>query len=311
MSAFVAILWGNDTLTLECGRTLLARGHRIAAVVTRSDAVREWAADAGLAVRAPETPPVDVPCDWLFSIANLDLIPEAMLAVPRQGAVNFHDGPLPRHAGLNAPVWALIEGERRHGITWHLIEGGVDEGDILVERAVDIAPDDTALTLNLRCFEAALGSFDALLAALGTGAPERVPQDLSRRRVHRRADRPDGQGVLDVTRPADELERLVRALDHGAYWNPLCLPKLRIEGRVLVVASAEITEGDGSPGAVLRTGEGAAVVACGTGSLALRLEEMDGTAVDPATLTGPAEVPDGTEPDVARHEPFCATGWRR
>ncbi|SEK20486.1 natural product biosynthesis luciferase-like monooxygenase domain-containing protein [Roseivivax marinus] len=306
MSAFVAILWGNDTLTLECGRTMLARGHRIAAVVTRSDAVRAWAADAGLAVRAPETPPADVPCDWLFSIANLDLIPEAMLAVPRQGAVNFHDGPLPRHAGLNAPVWALIEGERRHGITWHLIEGGVDEGDILVERAVDIAPDDTALTLNLRCFEAALGSFDALLAALGTGAAERVPQDLSRRRVHRRADRPDGQGVLDVTRPADELERLVRALDHGAYWNPLCLPKLRIDGRVLVVASAEITEGDGSPGAVLRTGDSAAVVACGTGALALRLEEMDGRAVDPATLTGPAEAPDGNEPDVARHEPF----WR-
>ena len=73
----------------------------------------------------------DVAFDWLFSIANLEMIPESVLARAKAGAVNFHDGPLPRYAGLNAPVWAILAGETAHGITWHMIEGGIDEGDVL------------------------------------------------------------------------------------------------------------------------------------------------------------------------------------
>ena len=51
----------------------------------------------------------------------------ASLELARQGAVNFHDGPLPAYAGLNAPVWAILNREATHGITWHLIEGGIEE----------------------------------------------------------------------------------------------------------------------------------------------------------------------------------------
>ena len=47
------------------------------------------------------------PFDYLFSITNLSIIPEAVLALPRRQAINFHDGPLPRYAGLRAPAWAL------------------------------------------------------------------------------------------------------------------------------------------------------------------------------------------------------------
>ena len=61
--------------------------------------------------------------DWLLSIANLQIVPEVLLA-KAEGAVNFHDGPLPDYAGLNAPVWARLNGETKHGITWHLIENG-------------------------------------------------------------------------------------------------------------------------------------------------------------------------------------------
>ena len=58
---------------------------------------------------------------------------QAVLAQAKRGAINFHDGPLPRHAGLNAPVWAILEQEKQHGVTWHLIEGGIDEGDIALQ----------------------------------------------------------------------------------------------------------------------------------------------------------------------------------
>ncbi len=139
-----------------------------------------------------ETPGADLaerlagtPFDWLLSIANLDLIPEAVLALPARGAVNFHDGPLPAYAGLNAPVWAILNGEADHGITWHMIEGGIDEGDILAQAHFPVTDTDTALTLNTKCYAAAIDSFAAVIAELAKPDPARTPQDLSQTQLFR------------------------------------------------------------------------------------------------------------------------------
>ena len=150
MTVFSALLIGNETLTHQCGAALLARGYRIAAVVSRHGEVRKWAAGAGLRVVNPgDWAALDgLSVDWLLSVANLSVIPEAVLGLASRGAVNFHDGPLPAHAGLNAPVWALLAGEARHGIAWHLIAGGGGEGDVLEARSFDIAPNGNALTLD-------------------------------------------------------------------------------------------------------------------------------------------------------------------
>jgi hypothetical protein len=109
-----AILIGNESLTVHCGQMWLDRGHRIAFVATRSADVRAWAMGAGLTVGGLEGVPAGQ-VDWLLSIANLTVIPDAVLA-RAGGAVNFHDGPLPRHAGLNAPVWAILQGEARGNV---------------------------------------------------------------------------------------------------------------------------------------------------------------------------------------------------
>ncbi|MDX1780743.1 MAG: formyltransferase family protein, partial [Thalassovita sp.] len=185
MPHFSTVLIGNESLVIQCADILRDCGHRIEAVVTRNGEVAKWAAGAGLRVEAPGKDLgarlAGLEFDWLLSIANLDIIPGDVLAMPAKGAVNFHDGPLPAYAGLNAPVWALAAGEETHGITWHMIEGGIDEGDILVQRHFDIAPTDTALTLNTRCYEAAIESFPDLVGMLASGAPDRKKQDLSQR----------------------------------------------------------------------------------------------------------------------------------
>lgn len=120
MTAFSALLIGNESLTSQCGQVLLDRGHQIAAVVTRNAEVRKWAVSKGLRVESAGdwAALTGLSVDWLLSVANLTVIPQAILNLARKGAVNFHDGPLPRHAGLNAPVWAILAGEARHGITW-------------------------------------------------------------------------------------------------------------------------------------------------------------------------------------------------
>ena len=285
---FTALLIGNETLTSECGALLLQRGHAIAAVVTRSAEVRAWAVGRGLPVEpygadlAGRLPAAD----WLFSVANLTVLPPAVLARAAKGAVNFHDGPLPAHAGLNAPVWAILGAEAEHAVTWHLIEGGVDQGRILEERRFPIAADDTALTLNTRCFEAGLDSFPAVLAQL-EATPQPRPQPAGPGALHRRSDRPAAFGRIDFSRPAEEIARLVRALDHGRYWNPLTTAKIDTGSRVLNVGTAEVAEGQGTPGTVLSATPEGLVVACGMGAFRLnRLTcQIKGGPVCPSTVT--------------------------
>lgn len=298
MTAFSALLIGNESLTAQCGQVLLERGHQIAAVVTQNAEVRKWATAKGLTALEDWAGVQGVAVDWVLSIANLSVIPDAVLALATKGGVNFHDGPLPRHAGLNAPVWAILAGEAQHGVTWHLISGGVDEGDILEQRLFDIAPGDTALTLNTRCFEAGMESFPALVTQLETGL-RRLRQDLSQRSVHLRNDRPAAMGRIDFARPATEVIRLVRALDHGRYWNPLSTAKLATAARVLNVGTADLAEGTGAPGQVLSATPEGLVVACATGAVRLnRLTcQTKGGAVCPSTIAD-GQLPALMEPEA-------------
>ncbi|RYF52897.1 MAG: peptide synthetase, partial [Comamonadaceae bacterium] len=216
MNSFSCVVMGNQSLLIECAQRVLEGGDRIEAVVTRNPDIRAWAEGKGLRVEAPGKDLAerlgDVRFDWLLSIANLWVIPPAVLGRASKGAINFHDGPLPRHAGLNAPVWAILEGEKRHGVTWHLIEGGIDEGDIVKQKLFDMGPNETALTLNTRCYEAAIESFTELLGDLRGPGLQRTAQDLSQRSYHARLDRPAAAARLDFAQPAETLAALVAAL---------------------------------------------------------------------------------------------------
>ncbi|WP_050527543.1 MupA/Atu3671 family FMN-dependent luciferase-like monooxygenase [Pseudorhodobacter aquimaris] len=279
-----ALIFGNQSLTIQCAESVIYQGHRLVAVITESPDVRAWAQANGIRVELPEdADSLDIHVDWLLSIAYLHVIPESVLALADQ-AVNFHDGPLPRYAGLNAPVWAILNGETQHGITWHRMVAGVDKGAILEQRLFDIAPDDTALTLNSKCFEAAIESFPAVLAALASKAPG-TAQDLTARTEYRRADRPEAAARLDFSQTAEQVCALVRGLDHGIYANPVALPKLEVDDRILLVTAAEIIRGQGVPGTVLVAAPDGLFVACGQGAIRLMgLMDLAGYAVCPTSL---------------------------
>jgi methionyl-tRNA formyltransferase len=273
MPAFSAILIGHESLAIQCGQMLLDGGHGVRAVVSRNADVLTWARQRGLMTVAPGKALGErlagLTFDWLFSVANLDIIPADVLGMARKGAVNFHDGPLPRYAGLNAPVWAILNGEARHGITWHLIEGGVDEGDILEQRLFDVVPGETALTLNTKCYAAGIDSFPALIGQLESGALRRQKQDLTRRSYFARNKRPDDGGVIDFSHPAEVIAARVHALDHGQYANPLTCAKLFLGNGFLVVGRAEVVAGQGVPGEVLAADAGGLTVAAASGALRL------------------------------------------
>ncbi|UWQ31924.1 LLM class flavin-dependent oxidoreductase [Leisingera sp. M527] len=290
MTSFTCALIGNESLLIGCAEALLARGHQIRAVVSQDPDIRSWADGKGLPLLDTQQ---QLPggFDWLLSIANLTVIPDKVLAQAAKGAVNFHDGPLPHYAGLNTPNWALINGEPQHGITWHLVTSGVDEGDILAQRLFDVAADETAFSLNSKCYAAAMDSFGEVMAQLETGDLNRQPQDLSQRRVFARSDRPAAGGLLDISRPAAELARLVRALDTGGYWNPLCAAKLRIGGQVALTGAAEPAVGSGAPGTVLDVRKDSVTIATADGALMLsRLTTPAGKPLDATGLVKAGDV---------------------
>jgi methionyl-tRNA formyltransferase len=296
MMRFSSVLVGSESLLIQCGDILLQRGLPIRAVITRSAEVRAWAARNGLRCEDKDSDfaatLAQVSFDWLFSVANMTLIPQAVIDLAARGAINFHDGPLPEYAGLNTPVWALLNGETRHGVTWHIMDGGIDTGDIVEQRLFAIAPDETALTLNARCFAAGIDSFTALIDRLQTGPPERRAQDINRRRLYRRGDRPAAMR-LDFTRPAGEIAALVRALDHGAYRNPLACPRIEAGGRVLLVARTEpqTPAGDAPPGTVLAVDADGLSVAAADGAVRLEgLRGCRGAPVCPMSVAEPGAV---------------------
>ena len=118
MSVFSCILIGDESLTQGCGAQLLEAGHSVRAVVTGDARVEAWAKGEGLPVlRAPESLhglAGEERFDWILSIANLRILKPDVLRLASRGAVNFHDGPLPGYAGLNTPVWAILNGETSH-----------------------------------------------------------------------------------------------------------------------------------------------------------------------------------------------------
>jgi natural product biosynthesis luciferase-like monooxygenase protein len=284
-------LVGEQSLLIECARQVLDAGHEIAAVVADAPRIRDWAAEAGLRL-LPATVlstglPDDVAFDWLLSIANLRVIPDHVLGRARLGAVNFHDGPLPAYAGLNTPVWALLAGERRHGITWHRITPGIDRGEVLIEAPVDIEEGDTAFLLNTKCFMAGRDTFATLLAGLTSGSLVGQPQNFATRRYFAKRRRPTAAGVVDVARPVADILRLVRALDFGrGYANPLLRPRLMTAAGTVAVTSADDVRPAvlGMPGTILSADEATLTVAAADGAVRLGLADDQGERIDARTI---------------------------
>jgi len=165
----------------------------------------------------------------LLNVHSLYLVPAAVLGCFPEGAFNLHPGPLPDYAGMNAPAWAILNGEPRHGVTLHWMTAGVDEGFIAYQELFDLQPADTGLSVSMKCITLGLSMIDQLLATLAAGSPvPRTPQDLSRRRYFGRQIPHGGQVPAGLTAAA--LQRWVRASDFAPFPSPWGSPTLPIGG---------------------------------------------------------------------------------
>ena len=297
------VLMGDEALLVQCGSILHERGHTISAVVTASAAVKDWADAEGLPVFSPDAcfsgALNSLTFDWFFSIANLRIVPDHVWQRARSGAVNFHDGPLPRYAGLNAPAWALMAGETEFGITWHLLADRIDDGDILVQTAVAIEAEDTALTLNTKCFEAGMAGFGALIDRIEQGDVQGLPQSRDGRTYFAKNRRPPASATIDIRGSVAAADALIRALDFGhGYANPLALPKIMTRhGAFSVVDGRAIAENPGAEaGTVVHVDADEVRIALSDGVVvAQTLADASGSKMSPSRVFSQGEVLPATD----------------
>lgn len=289
VSKHACFLIGADSLLIECAKILLEKNFDIRGVITNTPRIAQWAEAEGLRVVEQNDQYADVlrneTFEFLFSITNLSIIPSGVLELPLKMAVNFHDGPLPAYAGLNAPAWALMDHVEQYGISWHEITAGVDEGQILSQVKFDVAADETSLSLNTKCFAAALESFPKLVDELASGQVSPQKQDASQRSYFAKYKLPPAAGFIDWKQSAADIEAFVRSMHFGDYPNPVVSPKLIKAGNVLAVKSAKAT-GDSaavSPGTIVSIGDEAVAVAAGTGTLEIsQFADLNGVKYSPS-----------------------------
>jgi len=247
-------------------------GHEILAVSSPAEApLKEWATGCGIPC---VTEPIELVelvgqanPNYLFSIVNYQVLPRELLALPCV-AVNYHDGPLPRYAGVYATSWAILNGETRHGITWHIMIDKIDAGDILKQAPVAIADGDTVHTLNMKCYLAAFRAFGALLQEIESGAESRVQQDLSLRTYFGRSKWASTSISWDWT--AQKIGRFCRALAFEPAPNPIGTPTGVINGSTVHIRSAVPCAGSGKPpGTVVEVTANSIQVATGEGDVYL------------------------------------------
>ncbi len=281
-----AVFMGTPEFAVPSLRALVEAGYDIVGVVTQPDrpagrgrrllapAVKEAALTLGLPVLQPQTlrrPEIiqelrELSPDVMIVAAYGEILRPEVLSIPPHGCLNLHASLLPRHRGAAPVVATILAGDEVTGITVMLMDEGLDTGPVLAQSSLPVSPDDTTGSLMGKlAYLAADLLIDTLPAWL---AAEIVPQpqDHEQATYHKLVHKEDG--LVDWSLPAVEIWRRVRAYHPwpGAYtyWQDRQLKILRAQ-------PLEGWAGPGSPGEVIRTTQGIAVV---TGQGALLLKEM-------------------------------------
>jgi methionyl-tRNA formyltransferase len=203
------------------------------------------------------------------------ILPRDVLQIPRIGCLNLHASLLPRWRGA-APIQASIAaGDRETGITVMYMDEGLDTGDILLQRNIEILPNDTGGSLHDRLAQAAPLALLESLTLLGGGSAPRTPQDNALASYAPKLNREHGR--IDWSEPAAVIERKIRAFNPwpGAFtsvWDGLHEQPLKLKiflGTVIPDVTAEA-------GAIVYADDNGLVFATGKGALALSEVQLEG-----------------------------------
>ncbi|WP_301151446.1 methionyl-tRNA formyltransferase [Metapseudomonas otitidis] len=279
---------GTPEFAAEHLKALLDTPHQIVAVYTQPDRpagrgqklmpspVKQLALQHGLPVLQPPTlrdPAAQeelraLAPDLMVVVAYGLILPQVVLDIPRLGCINSHASLLPRWRGA-APIQRAVQaGDAESGVTVMQMEAGLDTGPMLLKVTTPITAGDTGGSLHDRLAQLGPQAVVQAIAGLAAGTLQGEVQDDALATYAHKLNKDEAR--IDWNRPADELERLVRA------FNPWPICHSTLDGQPLKVLAAEPAEGRGQPGQILDASKDGLTVACGEGALRLTRLQLPG-----------------------------------
>jgi len=211
--------------------------------------------------------------DLIVVAAYGQILPPAILDLPRFGCLNVHTSLLPKYRGAAPIQWALLNGETETGVTIMKMDAGLDTGDILSQEQTSILASDNAQSLHDRLENLGAGLLVKTIPDYLAGKIQPRPQPVEGVSYARKITKEDGK--LDWAKSAQLLWNSIRAFTPwpGAF---TFLPGA-IKPLLLKVWAAEVQpDASGEPGRILSADKNGILVACGSGSLRITELQREG-----------------------------------
>ena len=286
------VYMGTPDFAVEPLEAIIKAGYEVAAVVTQPDKqkgrgkevkmtpVKECALRHGIPVFQPvkikEPEAVaelkKYQADLFVVAAFGQLLSEEILNMPEYGCINIHASLLPAYRGAAPIQWAVLNGEKESGVTIMQMDKGLDTGDMLLKRSVELSPKETGDSLHDKLMHLGAELIVEALPKLEKGelVPEKQKDELSS--YAKKLTKAMGQ--IDWTKDAVSLERWIRGLNSwpSAYTF--------FGGKTLKIWEAQVAEENGAqkaePGQVVSVSREGFTVACGQGALQILSLQLEG-----------------------------------
>lgn len=273
------VFMGTPDFAAESLRAVLDAGHEVAGVFTQPDRpkgrgmkltpceTKQLALERGLTVYQPDSVRTEealelmrsLAPDVLCVVAYGKILPDAMLAIPRLGAVNVHGSLLPKYRGAAPIQWSVLNGDEYAGVTTMYLAHDMDAGDIIYREATPVGEYETAGELFDRL--AAMGArlLVKTLAAMEAGSAPREAQDHAEATYVGQLDK----SICPIDWEAGPRE----IVKHICGLNPWPVATMELNGETLKVYAARYTDTvtGKAPGSVVSAGKAGLEIACGGG----------------------------------------------
>ena len=284
------IFMGTPDFAVGTLEEIIRAGHQVVLVVSQPDKavgrskalkytpVKACAVSHGIEVYQPERVKESA-CiehlreyqpDIIIVEAFGQIIPKAILDMPKYGCVNIHASLLPKYRGAAPIQWAVINGDQVTGVTTMRMDEGLDTGDMIMKEEVQIRSDETGGSLFDRLAETGARLCVKTMAAIDNGTAVYTQQDESKAthtaKIHKEL------GSIDWTRNAEEIECLIRGLD------PWPSAYTRLGDKTLKIWKAAVLSHEqlAAPGCLVKVSKNTIWVQAGNGVLELLEVQLEG-----------------------------------
>ena len=284
------VFMGTPDFAAGALEALIDAGHEITAVVTQPDKakgrskelqfppVKETALAHNIPVLQPIRikKPEEIEClkqyeaDIYVVAAFGQILSQEILDMPKYGSLNIHASLLPKYRGASPIQSVILDGEEETGITIMQMDAGIDTGDMLLKKSIEIEPDDTYETLHDKLKALGGEAIVEALELLETGAL--VPEKQNHEQSSHVKMITKEMGNIDFAKPAKEIDCLVRGL------NPWPSAFTFYKGKQMKIwkVSVEDAISTEAPGTVTEVTKNEIKVACGTGAIAILELQLEG-----------------------------------